>query len=70
MYECLSYKKDWHVHLNKLWGLEWIEQRWTYTFIFVWESKGAEQYKVFVTRVMLGMLPTRVSNRVCGGKSS
>jgi len=57
VYEYLSYKKDWYLHLNKIWRLAWTKQRWAHTLMNVWKSKDLEQSKMFVIRVMLGILP-------------
>ena len=42
-----------------MWGLTWIEERWFESLMNVWVSKGSERSKVFVVKVMLGILPLR-----------
>ena len=36
----------------------WPAQRWSQCLMNVWQSKGAEKNRIFVIRVMLGLLPT------------
>ena len=52
------YRQDWHLHLNKMWGVAWPAQRWSQCLINVWQSKSTEKNKTFGIRVMLGLLPT------------
>ena len=58
VYNWLSHSKNWHAHLNTMWGLAWTEERWSQTLTNVWQSKGLEQNKMFIIRVTLGILPT------------
>ena len=52
------YSQDWHLHLNRIWGVTWTMQRWSQSLMNVWQSKGGEKNRMFVIRVMIGLLPT------------
>ena len=41
-----------------MWGLAWLVQRWAQCLMNVWQSKGIEKSRIFVIKVMLGLLPT------------
>ena len=58
VYEGLLYSQDWHLYLNRIWGVTWTLQRWSQSLMNVWQSKGGEKNRMFVIRVMLGFLPT------------
>ena len=40
-----------------MWGVAWLAQRWSQCLMNVCQSKSMEKNRIFVIRVMLGLLP-------------
>ena len=37
VYEGLVYSQDWHMHLNRIWGVTWTLQRWSQSPMNIWQ---------------------------------
>ena len=58
IYEKLCYTEDWVVHLNRVWCKQWPLHKWTQVVGNIWRSKCDERDKVFLWRILFGLLPT------------